>query len=728
MKQNQISEKKVYGFLRFLLDDYKREFNIENFLNAIDEYKNILYIKKDDVTKFICDKTGFKYYEDFEIHNNILYFFNKNAQEFIKNIENKVRRKEYDFNVMINFLDRAEIRCVIEYKDEDRRNKKILFRRKGEYQFIKNKSNIEKFNFTVLNKYVDQYDTKENYNYKNELEKAYVNCYLKKYFEAYKIYKKLSKNALKNQEFVIFAISEFNRYYVGKIIAGDIFEIKENREFVKNEITKIELDKIPLKFPFNMPEQTFIKLILNWQFDNSKMSNIRKQVNKDEQSFFLVSNDESIGINKAKEFVTNLDKFIKYNYLAINNYNEVRRIFYDYIDLIMKDYVVPKIFLEENESFFGERLENIKLEQFELVDIRFIIEYLSKQEIENILNRYEIRYISLCDNEIELYIEMMKNIIEYLTIHIERHVSNEIDKVLLILSTIKLKSNQIDDIIEKLIIYIKKNGKSINDYKYFNKFIYNQYEDLDKDNEGQLMNLLLVVLEQIIIDKNICANQNVFLKNLVFYINKISNKSKIDNTEIINKLIENNECILLTEISKILKNSDRNKVRKIVNKILKEEKYSDLHCNIYYESLMQNIIRPKEDYEIKFYNYIKELKDKISDEETKGLRTYPSSKDKLEGKLICINNLKFNNYLINNKLFEEFLGIFDNYDFLFDINSFEVSKFKLDWVNKCGDKLLITISENEEIKKEIQRQIKNNILNDKKIDKDTLTKCFKYFY
>ena len=98
---------------------------------------------------------------------------------------------------MIDFLDRAEIRGVIEYKDEDRRNKKILFRRKGKYQFIKNKSNIEKFNFTALNDYVSQYDTKEKYNYKNELEKAYVNCYLKKYFEAYKIYKKLSKNALK---------------------------------------------------------------------------------------------------------------------------------------------------------------------------------------------------------------------------------------------------------------------------------------------------------------------------------------------------------------------------------------------------------------------------------------------------------------------------------------------------------------------------------------------------
>ena len=159
MKQNQNLGKRVYGFLRFLLDDYKREFNIEKFFNAIDEYKNILYIKKDNITKFI------------------------------ESIENKVRRKEYDFSLMINFLDRAEIRCVIKYKDKDRRSKKILFRRKGKYQFIKNKSNIEKFNFTALNKYVDQYDTKENYNYKNELEKSYVNCYLKKYFEAYKIYK-----------------------------------------------------------------------------------------------------------------------------------------------------------------------------------------------------------------------------------------------------------------------------------------------------------------------------------------------------------------------------------------------------------------------------------------------------------------------------------------------------------------------------------------------------------
>ncbi len=720
--------KRVYGFLRFLLDDYKREFNIEKFFNAIDEYKNILYIKKDNITKFICNKTGFKYYEDFEIHNNILYFFSKNAQKFIESIENKVRRKEYDFSLMINFLDRAEIRCVIKYKDKDRRSKKILFRRKGKYQFIKNKSNIEKFNFTALNKYVDQYDTKENYNYKNELEKSYVNCYLKKYFEAYKIYKKLSKNALKNQEFVIFAISEFNRYYVGKIVAENIFENKENREFVKNEIAKIELDKIPLKFPFNMPEQTFIKLILNWQFDNSKMSNIRKQVNKDEQSFFLVSNDESIGINKAKEFVTNLDKFIKYNYLAINNYNEVRRIFYDYIDLIMKDYVVPKIFLEENESFFGKRLENIKLEHLEIIDIRFIVEYLSKEEIENILNRYEIRYISICDNEIDLYIEMMKNIIKYLANYSRRDSYTEFNKILLIMSAIKLENNQIDEIIKIIIYYIKNRGIDISNYKYLNKFICNQYENVKDGNEKELTNLLIIILENIIINNDSNLYANVLTNNLAFYIKNISSKIKIKNKEIVSRLIENNKNLILIGINKILNPTEQNKLKAIVNKILKEEKYNDLHCNIYYESLMQNVIKPKEEYEIKFYKYLKNIKDKMSVKEMETLERYPNTKNDLGEKLIYISNLKLNNYLINDKLFKEFLGIFDEYDFLFDINSFEVSKFKLDWINNCRDKLLITISKNEKIKEEIQRQIKNNILNDRKIDKETLRKCFKYFY
>ena len=84
---------------------------------------------------------------------------------------------------------------------------------------------------------------------------------------------------------------------------------------------------------------------------------------------------------------------------------------------------------------------------------------------------------------------------------------------------------------------------------------------------------------------------------------------------------------------------------------------------------MNKIIEPNKEYEIKFYNYLKKLKKQIVDEENRTVRTYPSAKEHLEHNLILINNLKLNGYIQNSKLFEEFLGIFDNYDFLFDINN-----------------------------------------------------------
>lgn len=724
----QILEKRHYGFLRFLLDDYEETFKVDNLLSLIDEYENIPYIKKDEIIKLLSNKNYFQYYEDFEIHNNTLIFCSEKSQNLIKDIENKIRNKECNFNKIISFLDRAEIKCIIEKRKDNPKSKKVLFKRKGTYQFLKNKTNMEKFDFKAMNDFISKYNIHDKYNYKNELEKAYINCYLNDYLNAYEIYKNLSKNALRNKDFIIFTISEFNRYYVGRTIINNYFENTENRNIIKNEINKMELDKIPLKFPFNSVELSFVKLILNWKFDNSKMSNIRKKVNIDEQTFFLMANEESIGINQAKEYITNFYNFIRYNYLAINQYDEVKRVFYDYIDLIMKNYATPKIILEQNSSFFGEQLESIKLEQFDIDDIRFMIDYLSKKEIENILNRYEIKYLKIDDKEITLYFELMKNRIEYLSNYHKKYFYNDLDKILLILSTIKLDSTYSNEIINELIQYIRNKGINISDYKYLNKFIYNQYDEYEEENTEQLMNLLLIILEQIGKDNNSYNDQLILISNLTFYIYNISNKAKIENKDVVNRLIENQNYSVLIGICKILKTSELNKVKLIISNKLKEENYGESHCNIYYESSMNKIIEPNKEYEIKFYNYLKKLKKQIVDEENRTVRTYPSAKEHLEHNLILINNLKLNGYIQNSKLFEEFLGIFDNYDFLFDINNFDKSKFKLEWLKEYGDKLLTTISKNKKIKLEIQKQVKNIIIDGKKIDKNILSKIFKYFY
>ena len=68
-------------------------------------------------------------------------------------------------------------------------------------------------NFYNLSKFIlNQEDSEKKNDYKISLEKAYIMCYIGKYYDAYKIYKQISENALKNKEFYIYSISEFNRY------------------------------------------------------------------------------------------------------------------------------------------------------------------------------------------------------------------------------------------------------------------------------------------------------------------------------------------------------------------------------------------------------------------------------------------------------------------------------------------------------------------------------------
>lgn len=106
---------------------------------------------------------------------------------------------------------------------------------------------------------------------------------------SYKEYKKISEIALKNKEFAIYAISEFNRYYVGKIVKNYYYHEKMISEKVEKEIQKIELDKILLQFPLEKEEQEFLKSILNWNFVDSKihgMINIKQKIDKDENTCY----------------------------------------------------------------------------------------------------------------------------------------------------------------------------------------------------------------------------------------------------------------------------------------------------------------------------------------------------------------------------------------------------------------------------------------------------------
>lgn len=137
---------------------------------------------------------------------------------------------------------------------------------------------------------------------------------------------------------------------------------------------------------------------------------------------------------------------------------------------------------------------------------------------------------------------------------------------------------------------------------------------------------------------------------------------------------------------------------------------------------MRKIIKPEIKYENKYFNLMKEKKEEK--EKTNTIRSYP---DILEEWLGKTSNLILNNYIIEKERFGIFLGIKDDYDFLYDINKFPINKFKIKWLYGYSDSLIKGISENKKLKQEIKKQLEKIILEEDRIDNKLLKIYVKYF-
>ena len=238
-----------------------------------------------------------------------------------------------------------------------------------------------------------------------------------------------------------------------------------------------------------------------------------------------------------------------------------------------------------------------------------------------------------------------------------------------------------------------------------------------------MVNILLNILENLKASKDIFDSQINIIHNLTCYIYINCKDFKLNNENLIYSLINNssnNMYIILTELYRILNIKEKTKIRNAIKSKLNINEYEMFHGEIYYKSLTSKIIKPKSEYEVKYF----ELIEKIEDEEDEYFKSYPNQ---LEIILGWTSNLILNNYILDKGKFNKFLGIMDDYDFLYDINKFPVNKFKIEWLNKFSESLIIKISQHDNIKLEIKRKIEKMILEGNKIDNKLLKIYIKYF-
>ena len=168
-------------------------------------------------------------------------------------------------------------------------------------------------------------------------------------------------------------------------------------------------------------------------------------------------------------------------------------------------------------------------------------------------------------------------------------------------------------------------------------------------------------------------------------------------------------------------NNGKKMINKYINQRFLKNEYDYKDCELYFYSLMEKVNKPNISYETKYFYYMKKL-----------LMQKENSQEKWTGNslntlLNMTSNLMLNESILDKEQFKMFLGQEDDYDFLFDIEKYNVDNFKIEWLDEYNENLVEIISKNKKIKEKVKNEIEKDILNEKKVNIKLLKYYVKFF-
>ena len=718
---------KTYNAVKYLSSREENQFGIEELNHYIELFKDINILDNKLIGNLLENKAKLLKYTDYELKGNTLILHSSKIDNLITDIRKEIKSGK---SKVIDFLDKASIFFIVQ-KLKDKKKSRIIYKRRKikEISYMDVQDDIENYNYKNLNYFINVTGEREiANNIKLEFEKAYAYYMINDYYNSYEEYKKISERSFNSKNMIIYALSEFNRFYIGKMLCNDWMSPDTIRKKVKDEIGKINLDKIIYNIPVEIEQLDFIKRILTWSFlqDNlHEMEELRYKIEKDENTCYFGGIGKDIaGIYLLQKSVKNLWKFIKYNMLSIDRYREVKRIFYNYIDSLLRNYSIPKI-QKEYDEFFGMSGENVKIEEISIFDIRVMLEYISLKDLEELFNKYDIENIKIENTSIGILLNILNNVIDY---NINQYRKNIIDvnKILLLLSKIDVGYENYININKQILMFLKGKNLNIENYGYINKYIYYQDKKFKRYDIQTLKEILICIQKEITTMnmQNINNNQEYIINNITHIIHKNDKKFKLD-IEIEELLHKEKKGIIiykiLMDLYYICNQDNKKKIKNAIIVKLNTKEFSMIEAEIYYEAIMGKIIVSNKKYEEKIQEY---LDKEIDKKENSSLRSYP---DPVEVLLSNIINLILNNDIKDKERFKKYIGIKDDYDFLFNLDNYENEKIDINWLDKFSKKLLERLAKNEKIKYEIGRQIKQELISNNNFDKKLLRIYLEYF-
>lgn len=694
-------------------------------MDRLIDYRNNNKIKDDEIIEFVYNKiqplfalksmrkadlncvfdNDYIFNVDGKIYNSDWTIDNGYLERFynikIESVETSIENINEKYNTILDFFKKNNIVGMVNKVESE-----------GISIDIKVTNLIFDSNFDEIEQLINSENDDVEFLYK----KAFCLANMGNMKEAYDLYTQIINDSMNNKNFLIYYLSQINRYYLYKIIKNirtnlDTFDRSNYRkhfqpfsqEFIykiDNELNNFSLNNLFSSMPNEFQEDYKILEILS---DNRFLydDTVRLSKSREKVEYSISKKNRSFGLTSEIEEMIRMYETIKF--LFDNNMLSL------YTDEF-KSYVKNSLILQFKKADYDLACKKDKFGIFEMIDYNYFnIDYFVFVSISKNFNVEDIKYIEkICDiskipfkeeNKIEEYILRLVSIFEKhykngelnMDIVFYKLFIDEIKTAIYLARYVSLSQQCIRKLIEAILYFISIN-KFDNGEKYI--FIYRliKVNGLSED--------LLKIIDDFLL------RESKRLKNLNYHELSVYNKFLDEFTFLINYYYPDYISTNLSEYVLSLKNSSEKEINYFykLSKILSvgAKKYlidrkiiKDIH-DIYYGLYIGNIDNIGE-YDELIIEYVSDRMIQIKEKNLMSDNEY----------LIDIARQFFMGNFKNDKL-KDYTGIVDEYDMFVDPNSFDYSKFKLYWLKKYPDELLMKISENKYMHDSISKCIKQN--------------------
>jgi len=454
--------------------------------------------------------------------------------------------------------------------------------------------------------------------------------------------------------------------------------LKHNSDLTK-ELKTIDLDKV-----FQQSNTIQNKDLLNWvlhtKFYSNSKEKITRTVDKIRDHYHSQKNGGWSSNNYISELINEfatIDTFLNGNYIVYDSFSEYQELTNSFVEGL-----ICSISMNEKQT--------TKLQYFDDWIIQRIVFHGTPEELRKYVNRYEVQtikykktvsngssffellnnFFSKCDDLRSEYEKVCEKDNRRFWINYNQYFSN----LLVLLAYCDLEKNEIQSISKKILLYLKKED-FINplNMKYIRLFLNHKGKDINKD--------VLLGFIQTEYEKEKLHGQDI-IKTAIHQIKNHYKKVDLSNevfTDLLSYTLDdcsscrekhNSEVIL--DIHNTVDNSEQ---KKIIRNRIQENLKDKFDSNFYYLSVMTDVLILDDSL---FKSYIDTVKPRKNQKSFESV--FSGIKDTRFHQVNNLLDICFKNDIdLSDAVFDDFRVLDIYYEWLFNMEKFDYSKFNPTW-------------------------------------------------